>query len=165
MLENNIGPHYAPFYDTYAAALSEKGRVEEAIKLVERAMAQNAQPMKKLQLRLEALKQSQVQPTPSTLNTNATSSSKPTTTPSWEDEPVRTLLHTHTHSFLIIDLIEVLGDIETKSMMKAYSRDLHNFQCRTQLKDFIGNYEGPTPPEYKEVQIKLRDSWREKTLV
>ena len=61
-------------------------------------------------------------------------------------------------------LIEVFGDVETKSMMKAYSRDLHNFQCRTQLKDFVGNYEGPTPPEYKEVQIKLGDSWREKTL-
>ena len=61
-------------------------------------------------------------------------------------------------------LIEILGDVETKSIMKAYSRDLHNFQCKTKLKDFIGNYEGPTPPEYKEVQIKLGDGWQEKTL-
>jgi hypothetical protein len=63
-------------------------------------------------------------------------------------------------------LIEVLGDVETKSMMSIYSRVLHNFQRKTKLKDFIGNYEGPTPPEfeYKEVQIKFGDNWRDKTL-
>ena len=94
MLENNIGPHYAPFYDTYAVALGEKGRLEEAVKLVERAMAQNAQPMKKLQLRLEALKQSQVQLTSSSLapSTGNVASNKPTaTSTSWEEEPVRNL--------------------------------------------------------------------------
>jgi phage shock protein A len=92
MLENSIGPLYAPFYDTYAAALGEKGKVEEAIKLVERALAQKAQPMKKLQLRLEALKQSQQvqQPTSSVSSTSAPSS-KPTATSNWEDEPVRIL--------------------------------------------------------------------------
>ena len=91
MLENSIGPHYAPFYDTYAAALGEKGKVDEAIKLVERAMAQNAQPMKKLQLRLEALKQSQVQQPISSTSNSSVPSSKQTATSSWEDEPVRIL--------------------------------------------------------------------------
>ena len=61
-------------------------------------------------------------------------------------------------------LIEVLGDAETKSMMKSYNRDLHEFQCKTKLKDFIGNYNGLTPPDFKEVQLKLGDNWREKTL-
>ena len=67
---------------------------------------------------------------------------------------------------ILESLIEVLGDTETKSMMNVYSRALHNFLCKTKLKDFIGNYAGPTPPdvEYKEVQIKFGDSWREKTL-
>ena len=91
MLENSIGPHYAPFYDTYAAALGEKGKVDEAVKLVERAMAQNAQPMKKLQLRLEALKQSQVQQPTSSISSSSAPSSKQTATSSWEDEPVRIL--------------------------------------------------------------------------
>lgn len=105
MLENSIGPHYAPFYDTYAAALGEKGKVEEAVKLVERAMVQNAQPMKKLQLRLEALKQSQVQqPMPSSSSTSAPSS-KQTAASSWEDEPVRILslsMHISIYSHNII---------------------------------------------------------------
>ena len=50
-------------------------------------------------------------------------------------------------------LIEKLGDEETKSRMRMYSKALHSFQDKTKLKDFIGNYEGPTPPdsEYKEV--------------
>ena len=61
-------------------------------------------------------------------------------------------------------LIEVLGDVETKFMMKQYIKDLHDFQSRTKLKDFIGNYNGPTPPKFKEVQLKLGDNWREKTL-
>ena len=61
-------------------------------------------------------------------------------------------------------LIEVLGDVETKYMMKEYNRDLHDFRCKTKLKRFIGNYNRQTPPEYKEVQLKLGDKWREKTL-
>jgi hypothetical protein len=61
-------------------------------------------------------------------------------------------------------LIEILGDIEMKSMMSKYSSELQSFQRRTKLKDFIGNYEGPTPPEYKEIQIKFGDNWREKSL-
>ena len=61
-------------------------------------------------------------------------------------------------------LIKELGDVETKSMMSMYIRTLHSFQCRTKLNDFVGNYEGPTPPEYKEVEIKFGDNWREKTL-
>ena len=61
-------------------------------------------------------------------------------------------------------LIEVLGDVESRTMMKEYNRDLDDFRCQTKLKDFIGNYDGPTPPKYKEVQLKLGDNWREKTL-
>ena len=61
-------------------------------------------------------------------------------------------------------LIEVLGDVETNGMINQYNRDLNDFQCKTKLKDFIGNYDGPTPPEYKDVQLKLGDNWREKTL-
>ena len=61
-------------------------------------------------------------------------------------------------------LIEVLGDVKSKSMMEKYKRVLHEFRCKTKLKDFVGNYDGPTPPEYKEVQLKLGDDWREKTL-
>ena len=52
-------------------------------------------------------------------------------------------------------LIEVLGDEETKSMMKTYNKDLHEFQCKTKLKDFIGNYKGPSPVDFKEVKLKL----------
>ena len=53
-------------------------------------------------------------------------------------------------------LIEVLGDAETKSMMimREYNKDLHDFQCKTKLKYFVGNYEGSTPPEYKDVQLR-----------
>ena len=67
---------------------------------------------------------------------------------------------------ILVRLINILGDIQTKSMMSMYIRVLHTFQCRTKLKDFIGmrNYKRPTPPEYKEVVIKLGNKWREKTL-
>ena len=65
---------------------------------------------------------------------------------------------------ILVGLIEVLGDIETKTMIKEYNRDLHDFECKTKLKDFIGNYNRPTPPDYKEVELKLGDNWREKTL-
>ena len=61
-------------------------------------------------------------------------------------------------------LIEVLGDRDTKLMMKQYNQDLHNFRCKTKLKDFIGNYDGPAPPGYKEIKLKLGDNWEEKTL-
>ena len=61
-------------------------------------------------------------------------------------------------------LIEVLGNVKSKSMMEKYKGVLHEFRCKTKLKHFVGNYEGPTPPEYKEVQLKLGDDWREKTL-
>ena len=61
-------------------------------------------------------------------------------------------------------LIELLGDAETKSMMADYNKTLHEFQSKTKLKDFVGKFTGPVPPEYKEVQLKLGDNWREKTL-
>ena len=61
-------------------------------------------------------------------------------------------------------LIMVLGDTETQTMMKTYNAALQEFRSKTKLKDFVGNYEGPTPSDYKEVQLKLGDNWREKTL-
>ena len=61
-------------------------------------------------------------------------------------------------------LIEVLGDEETKSMMISYNKDLHEFQCKTKLKDFIGYYNGPSPVDFEEVKLKLGNGWREKTL-
>ena len=61
-------------------------------------------------------------------------------------------------------LIAVLGDTETKSMMEKYNKALYEFQSKTKLKDFIGNYEGPTLPEFKNLHLKLGDNWREKTL-
>ena len=65
---------------------------------------------------------------------------------------------------ILVGLIEVLGDVETKTMIKEYNRDLRDFECKTKLKDFIGNYNRPTPPDYKEVELKLGDNWGEKTL-
>ena len=41
---------------------------------------------------------------------------------------------------ILVGLNEVLGDVETKTMIKEYNRDLRDFECKTKLKDFIGNY-------------------------
>ena len=65
---------------------------------------------------------------------------------------------------ILVGLIEVLGDAETKTMIKEYNRDLRDFECKTKLKDFIGSYNRPTPPDYKEVELKLGNNWGEKTL-
>ena len=65
---------------------------------------------------------------------------------------------------ILVRLISMLGDVQTKSMMSMYIRELDSFQRRTKLKDFVGNYKGPTPPEYKKLKIKLGKKWREKTL-
>ena len=58
----------------------------------------------------------------------------------------------------------MLGDAETKLKIKEYNRDLHDFEHKTKIMDFIGNYEGPTPPDFKDIQLKLGENWREKTL-
>ena len=65
---------------------------------------------------------------------------------------------------ILVDLIGLLGDAESKTMIKQYNRDLHDFERKTKLKDFIGNYNRPTPPDYKELELKLGDNWGEKTL-
>ena len=70
----------------------------------------------------------------------------------------------HLDPDILVRLISILGDIETKSMMSTYIRELESFRCRTKLKDFVGNYKGPKPPEYKKLKIKLGKKWREKTL-
>ena len=73
--------------------------------------------------------------------------------------------NTQSHDILD-DLIKVLGDDETKKKMSDFKMEYKAFQRRTKLKDFIGKYEGPViiPPKYKELEIKLGDNWREKTL-
>ena len=67
---------------------------------------------------------------------------------------------------ILEDLIKLLGDDETKRKMSDFKMEYKNFQRRTKLKDFVGNYEGPetTPPDYKELEIKLGENWHEKTL-
>ena len=56
---------------------------------------------------------------------------------------------------ILEDLIEVLGDEESKMKLNQYNEDLTAFQRRTKLKDMIGNFDGPEniPPEYKELAI------------
>ena len=91
MLENNIGTYCALFYDTYAIALSEQGKVDEAVKLVKQGLAQNAQPMKKLQKRLDLLKQSpESQGGAPTLSAAVTTSKteRQTASSTWQDEQV-----------------------------------------------------------------------------
>ena len=67
---------------------------------------------------------------------------------------------------ILEDLIEVLGDEETKKRLSQFTKESTAFRCETKLKDMIGNYDGPEniPPKYKELEIKLGDNWREKTL-
>ena len=67
---------------------------------------------------------------------------------------------------ILEDLIEELGDEETKMKLNQFSEELTAFQRGTKLKDVIENYDGPEnlPPNYKELSIKLGDNWRENTL-
>lgn len=67
---------------------------------------------------------------------------------------------------ILEDLIEELGDEETKMKLKQYIEELLLFQRKTKLKDMIGNYDGTERvlPNYKDVAIKLGDDWQEKTL-
>ena len=67
---------------------------------------------------------------------------------------------------ILEDLIEVLGDEETKKKLSQFAEESTVFRCETKLKDMIGNYDGPEniPPKYKELEIKLGDNWRDKTL-
>ena len=67
---------------------------------------------------------------------------------------------------ILEDLIELLGDEETKMKKNQFIDKLVAFQRGTKIKDMIGNYDGPEnmPANYKELEIKLGDNWREKTL-
>ena len=72
--------------------------------------------------------------------------------------------NTQSHDILD-DLIKVLGDNETKKKMHHFKMEYRAFQRRAKLKDFVGNYEGPmTTPNYKELEMKLGENWRERTL-
>ena len=68
---------------------------------------------------------------------------------------------------ILEDLIEELGDEESKIKLNQFNEELTAFQRRTKLKDMIGNYDGPEniPPEYKELSYGLiirlhRNVWR-----
>ena len=67
---------------------------------------------------------------------------------------------------ILEDLIEQVGDEEAKREMREFKLKCEAFRRETKLKDMIGNYEGPTsvPLNYIELEIKLGDGWREKTL-
>ena len=73
--------------------------------------------------------------------------------------------NTQSHDILD-DLIKVLGDNETKKKMHHFKMEYQAFQRRAKLKDFVGNYEGPTttPSNYKELEMKLGENWQERTL-
>ena len=67
---------------------------------------------------------------------------------------------------ILEDIIEELGDKETKQIFYAFNQDRKEFQRKTKLKDLTGYSGGheTTPPQYKELEIKLGDSWGEKTI-
>ena len=73
--------------------------------------------------------------------------------------------NTQSHDILD-DLIQMLGDNETKKKMSDFKTKYKAFQKRVKLKDFVGKYEGhmTTPANYKELEMKLGENWREKTL-
>ena len=73
--------------------------------------------------------------------------------------------NTQSH-YILDDLIKQMGDDETKKKMHYFKMEYRAFQRRAKLKDFVGNYEGPmtTPPNYKELEMKLGENWQEKTL-
>ena len=73
--------------------------------------------------------------------------------------------NTQSHDILD-DLIQMLGDNETKKKMSDFKMKYKAFQRRVKLKDFVGKYEGhmTTPSNYKELEMKLGENWREKTL-
>ena len=66
---------------------------------------------------------------------------------------------------ILEDLVEELGDEETRGRFSDFTREYENFE-QMKLKDLIGNFEdfACTPPGYKELELKLGDNWREKTL-
>ena len=67
---------------------------------------------------------------------------------------------------ILEDLIQQVGDEEAKREMREFKLKCEAFRRETKLEDMIGNYEGPTsvPLNYKELEIKLGEGWREKTL-
>ena len=69
---------------------------------------------------------------------------------------------------ILDDLIEMLGDDETKKKMSHFKIEYQAFQRSVKLKDFIGIYEGlitsPPTDHYKELEMKLGENWQERTL-
>ena len=67
---------------------------------------------------------------------------------------------------ILEDLVEELGDENTKREWTEFKQEYRGFQRRTKLKDLIGTFKGPEtmPPYYDELRMKLGDNWHEKTL-
>ena len=54
---------------------------------------------------------------------------------------------------------------ETSVLLKKYTEILEYFEKQTKLKDFVEmEYKGPILPDYSELEIRLKDIWKEKTL-
>ena len=67
---------------------------------------------------------------------------------------------------ILEDLVEVLGDEDTKRKWIDFNQEHKVFQQKTKLKDLIGNFTGPVtmPLDYEELEMKLGENWHEKTL-
>ena len=67
---------------------------------------------------------------------------------------------------ILEDIIDELGDEETKQMFHVFNQECKEFQRRAKLKDLTGYYGGheSTPPQYKELEIKLGEDWGERTI-
>ena len=67
---------------------------------------------------------------------------------------------------ILDDLIESLGDNESKRKMSEFKKKMKAFEQRTKIKDLVSNYEGSmtTSPECKVLEMKLGENWQEKTL-
>ena len=72
---------------------------------------------------------------------------------------------------ILEDLVEALGDNKTKRELEEFTREYKTFQHTTKLKDLVDTFEGLAefiPPAdtvtHKELEIRLKDDWEEKTL-
>ena len=66
---------------------------------------------------------------------------------------------------ILEDLVEELGDEETKERLGDFTREYEDLN-QMKLCDLIGNFEDSEcmPPGHKELKLKLGDNWHEKTL-
>ena len=65
---------------------------------------------------------------------------------------------------LLEDITDEFGDQQTQEGMKQFKEELASFRRGTKLKDFIGTYKTTNSPEFKELEVIFKDSWKERTL-